>query len=103
LPEKKFLTPLKIGLLVVAFAYFAFTLHAMFTLSWIGEWESLEEPLRTRIFVEDVVATSCLAFRFAASIIGLASIITYLIRKNLQKLTAFKALRIILVLKEYIG
>lgn len=95
--EQRFFTPLKAGLLAVAIAYFAFTFHAMFTLSWIGEWEPLEEPLKTIIFVEDISATACLAFRFAASIIALCAVIAYLIKKTLSKPTAFRALRLILV------
>ena len=67
---QEFYNPLKIGLLAVVTAYFLFTLHGMFTLSWIGEWEPLHEPIRTIIFVEDISATTCLAFRFLASIIA---------------------------------
>ena len=35
----KSVSPLKVGLLIVVISYFLFTLHAMFTLSWIGEWD----------------------------------------------------------------
>ncbi len=93
---KKTFTPLKIGLLAVAASYFLFTLHAMFTLSWIGEWEPLREPIRTVIFVEDISATTCLAFRFAAGIIALAAVIAYIAKGNLSKSVVYRAVRLVL-------
>lgn len=95
--EQKVFTPLKIGLLAVAIAYFAFALHSLFTLSWIGEWETMPEAIRTTIFVEDISATACLVFRFAAGIIALAAVVTYLTRKELAKSTVYKLLRVIVV------
>jgi len=95
--EEKFFTPLKLGFLAVVIAYFLFTLHGMFTLSWIGEWEHMREPARTTIFVEDITATTCLAFRFLASIIALSTTVTYLIRRNMSKPTTYKAVRLVLV------
>lgn len=95
--EQKFFTPLKVGLLIVIISYFLFTLHAMFTLSWLGEWEAFREPIRTIIFVEDISATACLAFRFAASILAFAAIVAYLVKKNLSKPTVFKVARLVLV------
>jgi hypothetical protein len=97
--EQKFYTPLKVGLLGVVISYFLFTLHAMFTLSWIGEWEylGLDESFAFVIFVEDINATVGLVFRFAASIIALAAIIVYFSKKSLSKSAAYKTLRVILV------
>lgn len=95
--EQKSFTPLKVGLLAVAASYLLFTLHAMFTLSWIGEWEPLSEPLRTIIFVEDISATACLAFRLAASIIALTAVIAYIAKGNLSKSAVYKAVRLVLV------
>ena len=95
--EQKFLTPLKLGFFAVIIVYFLFTLHGMFTLSWIGEWEHMREPTRTIIFVEDITATTCLAFRFLASIIAFGTMFTYLIKKNLSKPTIYKAVRLVLV------
>jgi hypothetical protein len=95
--EQKFYSPLKVGLLIVVIAYFLFTFHAMFTLSWIGEWERLPGSFSFTIFVEDISATIGLIFRFAASIIALAAIIFYFAKKNLSKPTAYKILRWILV------
>jgi hypothetical protein len=94
---QKFYTPLKVGFLAVVIAYFLFTLHGMFTLSWIGEWEPLSEPLRTIIFVEDISATACLAFRFLASIIAFLATIWYFVKKDFSKQTAYKVLRWVLV------
>ena len=54
--ESRFYSPLKIGLLIVALTYFLFTLHAMFTLTWIGEWEAFGDPFRTVVLVEDISA-----------------------------------------------
>ena len=96
--EQKFYSPLKIGLLIVAISYFLFTFHAMFTLSWIGEWERIGGgAFNFTIFVEDISATTGLVFRFAASIIALAAIIFYLVKKNLSKPATYKILRVILV------
>jgi hypothetical protein len=97
MPEQNFYSPLKIGLLIVAIAYFLFTFHAMFTLSWIGEWERLAGSFSFTIFVEDISGTIGLVFRFAACIIALAAIIFYFVKKNLSKPTAYKILRWILV------
>jgi uncharacterized membrane protein YfbV (UPF0208 family) len=97
LTEEKFFTPLKVGFLAVVIAYFLFTLHGMFTLSWIGEWTRMREPMRTTVFVEDISATICLAFRFLASIIAFGAMVTYLIKKNLSRPTIYKAVRLVLV------
>jgi len=95
--EQKFVTPLKIGILAVVIAYFLFTLHAMFTLSWVGEWASLREPVKTIIFVEDMSSEACLAFRFAGCIIAFVAVVAYFIKKNLSKPTVYKVLRVVLV------
>jgi hypothetical protein len=96
--EQKFLTPLKVGLLAVVTSYFLFTLHAMFTLSWIGEWDRMGGgPFGTMILVEDISATIGLVFRFIASILALAAIIAYFVKKNLAKSTAYKVARWIMV------
>jgi len=95
--EQKFYSPLKIGLLIVAVSFFLFTLHALFTLSWIGEWNYLTGSFLFAIFVEDISGTVGLVFRFAASAIALGAIIFYLAKRNLAKPTAYKVLRWILV------
>jgi hypothetical protein len=95
--KQSFYSPLKIGLLLVALAYFLFTFHAMFTLSWIGEWESFGDPFRFVVFVEDVVANVGLAFRLVASTVAFAGVILYLAKKSLSKQTTVKLLRVVLV------
>jgi hypothetical protein len=96
--EQKFVTPLKVGLLIVVISYFLFTLHAMFTLSWLGEWDRIGGgSFNFTIFVEDISATIGLVFRFAASVIAFAAIIVYFAKKNFSKLASYKILRVILV------
>ncbi len=100
--ETKLYSPLKIGLLLVAVSYFLFTFHAMFTLSWIGEWETVgggSSLVSFWIFVTDISASIGLVFRFIASIIAVASVIYYFAKKGLPAPTAFKVLRWILVLE----
>ena len=97
--ERKSYSTLKIGLLIVAISYFLFTLHALFTLQWIGEWEYLGggSGFSTMIFVEDINATIGLVFRFVASFMALASVIYYFSKKSLSAQTATKTMRWILV------
>ena len=95
---KGFYTPLKIGLLIVALAYFLFTLHGTFTLEWIGEWDRIGGgAFRFSIFVEDVTAYICLIFRLAASIIALVGVIYYLTKKGISKKSAYTILRLVLI------
>jgi hypothetical protein len=95
----KFYSPLKIGLFIVALAYFLFTFHAMFTVSWVGEWEYVTGSYSFWIFITDISASFCLIFRFIASIIAIATIIYYFAKKGLSSSTTFKVLRWILVLE----
>jgi len=98
--EPKFNSPLKIGLLTVSIAYFLFTLHALFTLSWIGEWEVLGGGSASFwIFVTDVSAYFGLIFRFAASLLAAAAIVFYFAKRGLPESTMFKILKWILVLE----
>jgi hypothetical protein len=97
--EPKFYSPLKIGLLIVAIAYFLFTFHAMFTLAWIGEWESLTGSVSFWIFITDIAASFGLVFRFIASILAVTAIVVYFANKGLLAPTVFKVLRWILVLE----
>jgi hypothetical protein len=88
---------LKIGLFVVTVSYFFFTLHAMFTLSWIGEWEALVGPARFWIFITDITATVGLVFRLIASFTAFAVMILYFAKKGLSTPNTIKILRLILV------
>lgn len=97
--ESRFYSPLKIGLLLVAVAYFFFTFHALFTVSWIGEWEYVTGSYSFWIFITDVVASFTLIFRFIASSIAIATIIFYFAKKGLSTSMTLKVLRWILVLE----
>ena len=93
----KFYSPLKIGILVVVVAYFLFTFHAMFTFSWIGEWESFGGSFGFVIFFEDISANIGIASRLAASAIAFAGVILNFVKKGLSKRTTMKVLRLVLV------
>jgi hypothetical protein len=98
--EPKFYSPLKIGLLAVSVAYFLFTLHALFTLSWIGEWEYLGGGSASFwIFITDVSAYFGLVFRFIASLIAIVAVILYFAKKGLPESTTVKVFRWILILE----
>jgi hypothetical protein len=98
--ETKLYSPLKIGLLTVSIAYFLFTLHALFTLGWIGEWEYLGGGSTSFwIMITDVSGSVGIVFRFLASLIAVAAVIFYFAKKGIPEATAFKVLRWILVLE----
>jgi len=97
MPKPSFYSPLKIGFLIVTVAYFLFTFHAMFTLSWIGEWESFDGFLRFIIFAEDISASIGVAFRLVASAVALGGVILYFVRKGLPTQRIKKLLRIVLI------
>ena len=95
--KRSFYSPLRIGFLIVALAYFLFTFHAMFTLSWIGEWESFSGSLRLVILIEDITANIGIASRFVASLIAFAGVILYFVKRGLSKLTIMRILRYVLI------
>jgi hypothetical protein len=96
--EQKFLTPLKIGILIVVISYFLFTLHATFTLEWWGEWDRIAGgSYRSLILIEDIAAFIGIVFRFAASIIAFAAVLYYLVKKSISKPTVYKILKVSLV------
>jgi hypothetical protein len=97
MPKPSFYSPLKIGFLIVAVAYFLFTFHAMFSLSWVDEWESFNEPLRSIIFAEDISAHIGIAARLVASAIALGGVILHFIRKGLPNQRVKKLLRLVLI------
>jgi hypothetical protein len=98
--EPKVYSPLKIGLLVVSIAYFLFTVHALFTLSWIGEWEVPGGGFSSFwILITDVSAYFGLIFRFIASFIAVVAIIFYFTKKDLPESIMSKVLRWIVVLE----
>jgi hypothetical protein len=100
LAEKNFVTPLKVGLLIVAIAYFLFTFHATFVLSWIGEWEYIganNPQVASWILITDITAYVFLLFRFLASIIAVSAVILYFVKKWLAPVTINKLVRGVLI------
>jgi hypothetical protein len=95
--EQEFYSPLKIGFLVVALAYFLFTFHAMFNLSWIGEWEAFSGTIRFVVLIEDVTSAIGVAFRLVASIIAFSGVILYFVKKGLSTQTTIEVLRLVLI------
>jgi hypothetical protein len=75
--EQKRPSPLKIGLLISAFAYFLFNLHSLFTLQWIGEWNSIGGSFSFAIFLEDTTSFVGIVFRFIAGIIAVGAAVFY--------------------------
>jgi hypothetical protein len=95
--EQKRLTPLKVGLLIVTISYFLFTTHAMFTLQWVGEWNGLKGSAYFYVLTTDISAGVGLAFRFAGSLIALASAIYYFNKGLPSTEKTYRLLRWILV------
>jgi hypothetical protein len=92
-----FSSPLKIGFLIVAVTYFLYTFHAMFTLSWIGEWDGFSGSLRLIILAEDVSAAIGVAARLIASSIALAAVILYLVKKGFPRQRLRLLLQLVLI------
>lgn len=100
LEQQKFVTPLRVGILIVTVAYFLFTLHAMFTLEWIGEWDRISggsSIVTFWILLTDVAAGVFLVFRFLGSLIAVSAVILYFFKKGLPQATMYKLLKVILV------
>jgi hypothetical protein len=100
LTTERFYSPLKIGLLIVIIAYFLFTLHGVFTLEWIGEWDRIAGgSFRFAIYVEDITAYICLVLRLAASTIALVSISYYFVKKQISNKSVYRLLRVVVILE----
>jgi hypothetical protein len=95
--KSNFYSPLNIGILIVTIAYFLFTFHAMFTLSWLGEWDAFGGSLRLIILAEDISGAIGVAFRLVASTIALGTVILYFARSGLIAQQVKKLLRLVLV------
>ncbi|MDR0470556.1 MAG: hypothetical protein LBH79_02365 [Nitrososphaerota archaeon] len=91
---------LKVGLLIVAAAYFLFTLHALFNLEWIGEWDRFASgSISTIILIQDSSAFVGVIARFIAGIIAIAGVGLYF-RKGLPSTQSlYRILRWILMLE----
>jgi hypothetical protein len=95
--DQKFYSPLKIGLFTVTAAYFLFNLHTMFTLEWIGEWARTPGAFNTIQLIEDINATIGNSFRMAGSIIAIAALTIYFVKKDFSKKRSFLIVRVILI------
>ncbi len=94
--EQRFYSPLKIGLLIVAVAYFLFTFHGMFTLSWFGEWNFAGGFFSVWLFVTDISAVVTFVFRLIGSIVAFSAVIAYFVKKGLSPSRTRKLLKVIL-------
>ncbi len=83
-------------MLVVALAYFLFTLHSLFTLEWIGEW-ARGVTFNYVIYYEDISCTIGIIFRFIASLIAITAVIYYFSRGLPGKAKSYRVLRWIVV------
>ena len=92
-------TPLKVGLLIFALAYFLFNTHSLFQLNWVGEWNRItSNPTQSfNIYIEDVVAAVGMAFRFIAGIIAFGAVAYYFRRGMPTRNRLFNILTVILV------
>lgn len=92
-------TPLKVGLLIVVFAYFLFNAHSLFNLSWVGEWNRLTNNSTARfdIYIEDVTAAVGVVFRFAAGIIAVVSVLYYFTKGLPSTAKLYNILKVIIV------
>lgn len=95
--ETKFYSPIKIGLLITTIAYFLFSLHAVLTLEWIGEWNRFGGGFSFPVYVEDITGFVGMVFRLIAGIIAFAAVVAYLTKKGMSKPTALKLTRLVLV------
>jgi hypothetical protein len=99
LTDAKFYSPLKIGLLIVTAAYFLFSLHAVLTLEWIGEWNRFGGGFSFPVYVEDITGFVGMVFRLIAGLVAFAAVVNYLAKKGIQNSTALKLTRLVVVLE----
>ena len=97
--EAKFYLSLKIGLLIAALAYFLFSLHAVFTLEWIGEWNRFGGGFSFPVYVEDITGFVGMVFRLAAGLVAFSAVVYYLAKKGMPKPIALKLTRLVVVLE----
>lgn len=100
---EKFYSPLKIGLFIIALAYFLFAFHDVFTLGWIGEWNRIASGhYRFEIYAEDIIGgTLATPARLAAGIIGFSAVVYYFVNKKISKHAVYMALRCVFVLEAF--
>lgn len=95
--NKRFYSPLEIGLLIVSLSYFLFTFHGMFTLAWIGEWNITSGSFWIWLLVTDISAAATFIFRLIGSLIAFSAMVTYFVKHGLPAETTLKLLKLILV------
>jgi len=98
--QRRLVTPLTVGILTVMVAYFLFTLHSMFMLSWLGEWNKIgggSSIVAFWVLLTDVAAGVFLVFRFLGSLIAVLAVSLYFSKKGLPQATMYKLLKVILV------
>lgn len=95
--QQKIFSPLKLGLLIVTVSYFLFTLHALFTLQWFGEWNRITGSFNFGIFITDIAALPGLIFRFVGSLIALIAVIFYFSKGFPSTAKTYKILRWVLI------
>ncbi len=95
------ITPLKVGLLIVALAYLLFNIHSMFNLNWWGEWERITNnpTFAFYIYIEDVVAAVGMATRLVASIIAVSAVAYYFRKEMPPTNKLYRILKAILILE----
>jgi hypothetical protein len=96
--EQKAVTPLKIGLLIVVASYFLFTLHAMFTTQWWGEW-NIRGSFNFGVFITDIACLPGLIVRLLAGIIALSAVALAFTKRGLAQSTGTKLLKAVLILE----
>jgi hypothetical protein len=95
--QQKIQTAIKLAILTITVAYFLFNLHTMATLEWIGEWARTPGRINTIQLIEDINATVGNSFRMAGSVIAIAALIYYFVKKGISKNRGFLFLRVVLV------
>ncbi len=96
LTEHGRVSPLKVGLLIVALSYFLFNAHTLFTLQWVGEWNRFG-GFSLAVFLEDITSFVGVIFRFIAGIIAVGSVIFYFSKGLPSTQKTYRILKLILV------
>ena len=99
--EQKRTSPLKLGLLIVTLSYFLFSLHSLFTLQWIGEWNRFGGGFSFPIFLEDTTSFVGIVFRFIGSLIAIGAVAYYFSRGLPSNQKTYRILKWILVFESF--
>ena len=94
--ERKRVSPLKIGLVIVTLAYFLFNAHTLFTLQWVGEWNRFG-GFSFPVFIEDITSFVGVIFRFIAGIVAFSAVVFYFSKEPPSTQKTYRILRWILV------